>query len=267
MSTDEWLEREVLITVKAYPTPSAKYHETVCIAGITKEEGWIRLYPVQFRLLPFSQQFEKYQVIQCRMKKHERDRRPESFRPDVNSIRVIGKITTEKDKEWHNRRDWIVPTLNQSMCEILREQMTSKKSLGVFRPRQVADFLIEEADSEWSGKKQAFMNQLMLFDPPTSKLEKIPYCFKYRYFCADEKCRGHEQSIIDWEIHELYRNIRVSTKSVDEIKKKLRQTYLEKLCAADRETMLFVGNHNQYPASFMILGVFWPKKRQPSLFD
>jgi hypothetical protein len=42
------LQREVLITVKAYPNPSKKYRETVCVAGITREEGWVRLVPHNF---------------------------------------------------------------------------------------------------------------------------------------------------------------------------------------------------------------------------
>jgi hypothetical protein len=45
----EWLEREAIVIVKAYPNPSAKYFETVCVAAITAEEGWIRLYPVSER--------------------------------------------------------------------------------------------------------------------------------------------------------------------------------------------------------------------------
>jgi hypothetical protein len=35
--TTAWLEREALITVKAYPNPSARYQETACVAAITKE--------------------------------------------------------------------------------------------------------------------------------------------------------------------------------------------------------------------------------------
>jgi hypothetical protein len=40
-ASDFPLERDVLITVKAYPNPSNKYQETVCVAGVTKEEGWV----------------------------------------------------------------------------------------------------------------------------------------------------------------------------------------------------------------------------------
>lgn len=82
------LERKVLITVKAYPNPSKKYQETVCVAGVTKEEGWIRLYPVSFRHLPKGVQFKKYQLVRLRMRKHEGDNRPESFRPDQHNLQL-----------------------------------------------------------------------------------------------------------------------------------------------------------------------------------
>ena len=62
--TEKWLEREALVTVKAYPNPSAKYFESVCVAAITREEGWVRLYPVGFRSLPDQQRFKKYHRVQ-----------------------------------------------------------------------------------------------------------------------------------------------------------------------------------------------------------
>lgn len=41
----------ILITVKTYPTLSAKYGELVCTAGLREDGSWIRIYPVPFRLL------------------------------------------------------------------------------------------------------------------------------------------------------------------------------------------------------------------------
>jgi len=39
--------KKVLITVKAYPNPSTRYGETVCVAGIDiDKKEWVRLYPV-----------------------------------------------------------------------------------------------------------------------------------------------------------------------------------------------------------------------------
>lgn len=43
--------KTLLVTVKTYPTPSAKYIETTCVSGITDDGHWIRLHPVNFRSL------------------------------------------------------------------------------------------------------------------------------------------------------------------------------------------------------------------------
>jgi hypothetical protein len=44
-----WETRRILVTVKAYPNPSSKYDETVCVAGIdVNSKEWIRLYPVPY---------------------------------------------------------------------------------------------------------------------------------------------------------------------------------------------------------------------------
>ncbi len=89
-----WLEREALVAVKAYPNPSAKYFETVCIAAVTREDGWVRLYPVGFRSLPEERRFKKYQLIRLRMQKQDHDHRPESYRPDEHSIELGDVVDT-----------------------------------------------------------------------------------------------------------------------------------------------------------------------------
>ena len=47
----------VLITVKTYPIPSSRYDELVCTAGVTETGDLVRLYPINFRDLPFSKQY------------------------------------------------------------------------------------------------------------------------------------------------------------------------------------------------------------------
>jgi hypothetical protein len=266
--TADWVQRDALVTVKAYPNPSAKYHETVCVAAITKEEGWVRLYPVQIRSLPANQRFQKYQRVRLRMKKHDRDARPESYRPDESSYQLLEVIDPKRVAE---RREWIEPTASESMCAIQKAQSETGKSLGVFRPKEVVDFLIVDGSPDWSGRKQAALDQLTLFDERTTQLEKIPFVFKYKYVCAEEKCKGHTQSIIDWELMELYRNVRDEASSTQEIKAKVRAKYLDQLCGNKRDTYFFVGNHSRFPNTFMVIGVFWPPKptdkdRQKALF-
>ena len=260
MSDPEWLNRDVLITVKAIPRPSRKYGETVCVAGVTKEEGLIRLYPVAFRDLPDPQRFKKYQWVNMRLCRHTGDRRPESYRPDPTSFSPGCVVGTSHD--WAKRKELIMPLESKSMCEIMRLQKSEGRSLGIFRPAQIEDLVIEDLGSEWDCRRQEILGQQMFFTSAKKPLEKVPFAFKYKYCCADERCPGHVQSIIDWEIGQLYRNIRRRGGGPEQIKSKIRQKFLDQMCGQDRETYFFTGNMAQHRNSFLVLGVFWPPLRK-----
>ena len=73
----------MLVVVKAYPNPSAKYVESSCVAGIRTDgplNKWLRLYPVHFRDLESDKQFRKYQTITLEVDKGS-DVRPETTVP------------------------------------------------------------------------------------------------------------------------------------------------------------------------------------------
>lgn len=251
------LVREALITVKAYPNPSQKYRETVCVAGVTKEEGWIRLYPISFRHLPKSLQFKKYQIVHLRMRKHE-DPRPESFRPDQESFR-LGRFLSPANG-WSERKSWLLPTAKASMCELLALQRENVASLGMFKPKEICDLVIEKADKEWN----SIVHQLDFFGSPGKPLAPIPFRFKYSYVCDDHRCKGHEQTIVDWEACELYRKLQESESSEHAIKAKMRQKWIDEIWSRAKDSYLIVGNQRIHPRSFLILGVFWPPKMEDS---
>ncbi len=255
-----------LITVKTYPEPSSKYRETVCTAAIREDHRWIRLYPIWFRDLPRGKRFEKYQIVELDVVKHDRDPRPESYRPDLETLRLGPAIGP--GKRWGARKDWVIPTLSPSMCAIRRLQRTAGKSLGAFRPKEILEFEIEKDTADWAGKRKARKNQRWFADlEKPLRLEKIPFRFYYRYRCDDPGCPGHKQSILDWEISELYRKVR-DRAGDDEalIKAKIRQKYWDEICAPARDTIFFVGNLSARPSQFCIIGVFWPPKSAPELF-
>ena len=92
---------KVLITVKTYPIPSGKYDELVCTAGVTESGDFVRLYPINFRDLPFNQQYKKYQWIEVMAEKHRgRDVRRESYRPDSDTIQIIGELIKSNPGNW-----------------------------------------------------------------------------------------------------------------------------------------------------------------------
>jgi hypothetical protein len=43
-------DTKILILCKTYPSPSGKYTETTCVAGMDENGNLMRLFPVPFRL-------------------------------------------------------------------------------------------------------------------------------------------------------------------------------------------------------------------------
>ncbi len=249
-----------MVTVKAYPALSRKYGEVVCVAGIrtdTPEPRWVRLFPVPFRDLPFDQRFMKYQHVSVDVQRPRSDSRPESYQPNPDSLEVSKVVPPGGN--WAERRKLVEPVSVESMCWIQAQQRVDGTSLGVFRPREVSDFIIEHEPDDWDPAKLAIASQTSLFFPGRKGLEKIPFRFRYLYRCEGTQCKGHSQSIVDWELAEAFRSWSAGHDQVTTMRM-LRDKWLGELCGADKDTMLYVGNQHQHPESFLVLGVFYPKK-------
>ena len=90
----------ILITVKTYPTLSTKYGELVCTAGLREDGSWVRIYPVPFRRLEETEQYSKYDWIECELIRSRKDKRPESYHPaDVAQMSPVGHVSPEDG--WH----------------------------------------------------------------------------------------------------------------------------------------------------------------------
>jgi hypothetical protein len=260
---------DFLPLVKAYPALSRTYGEVSCIAGVqTMLDGphWLRLYPVPFRALDEDRRFAKYQPVRLRAQAHSGDRRPETRRPDRDSIELTGPVLPATHG-WEARRAFVEPLMVNSMCDVLRTQRKDGTSLAAFRPKEVLDLVIEQRDvnADKADAARAWAAQQSLLDAvgtdershQLKALEQIPWTFKYRYRCNSKECNGHVQTIIDWEIVELYRNVR----SQPHWQERLKAKWLDQMCGPDRDTALFVGNQHQHPTAFLVLGVWWPPRR------
>lgn len=255
----------VLVTVKAYPQPSQRYGETVCVAGVRIDTGapsWVRLYPVGFRDLPRAHQFKKYQVVDLRAGVTSKDQRPESRRPNLESMELGEVIDTKR--RWQRRWEHLGPLAGAtSTCELLAKQgPVTAPSLGLVKP--AVDDLTVEKNEEFAADKKALAEMAAAPDlfgsPERSPLEAAPFKLKYRYRCESEKCPGHHQSIIDWEAGESARKWREGYSESDLVDA-MRKTWLDQLCATDRDTYFYLGNQAAHRRSFLVLGVFWPPAR------
>ncbi|MEH3128283.1 hypothetical protein [Agrobacterium cavarae] len=80
------IDARILILCKTYPSPSGKYAETTCVAGMDENSYLVRLFPVPFRLIAEEQQFKKWQWVKAKVEKAKKDHRAESFTIKTDTI-------------------------------------------------------------------------------------------------------------------------------------------------------------------------------------
>ena len=270
----------VLITVKTFPIPSAKYDELVCTAGVSEDGSFVRLYPINFRDLPYSRQYKKYQWIEVLARKHSgRDARKESYRPECDSIRTLGEPISTDRGDWSERARYALAKRSASMEDLYERQNQDRTSLGVFRPKKVHDLIITHDSPDWKAGFRAALAQARLWEDRTKSKEpprKVPFKFQFQFECQDNRCKGnHRMMIEDWEVGALYWRLVDKGASPDEAAAQVRKKFLDELCGPDKDTHFFVGTVLAHPKSWVVVGVFWPRvprrhnarPADPTLFD
>lgn len=246
----------ILVVVKTYPTPSQRYGETVCCAGVDLETGdWVRMYPITFRRL--ASRFRKFEVIDCRASYPRDDKRPESRRVDQDSIKASTFIQTGRTWE---RRLRLLPPLDMSMEELFEANRTRGISIGAFRPMVVSRLIIDPAKPWTEKKRNSLRQQRLKLGEDDSKelreLEQLPVEFSYRFRCSDDRCHGHKMRILDWEIGEAYR--KWSRAYPRDWEARIRDKFERELPGKD--LILVVGTMAAHPTTFVIIGLVYPPR-------
>jgi len=241
------LER-ILVTVRTYPTISAKYTETVCTGGINEQGEWRRLYPVPLRYLDSSQQYKTYDIIKVRLT-DKSDGRMESRRPDNTSIVIESHLDS-----WKARRQWIDPTVANSLREFEEKQRT----IGPIRVKRVIDFTAKPIDPEWSAAEKEKLKQENLF-AEIKHLEKVPFEFRIQWEDGDGVPR--DSMFQAWEVGQTWRQYRLDYSDPIAV---MRDKWLNDICGADREVSFFMGNIAKRRQVFMVCGIYNPPVKSHS---
>lgn len=260
----------VLILAKTYPSPSAQYIETSCVAGITRDGSMRRLYPVPFRMIEESRQFKKWQWIDVRVEKAAKDHRPESHKVYVDTINCGDEIDTRK--EWAFRREWLdkVPAFT-SLDAIESSRLEDRLSIALLRPKKFIALEITNArNSEWTEEeKEKLMREQMqgnLFSEAEAKLQvkdlrKVPFDFHYRYVCdTPEGEKEYKHKIVDWEAGALYWKCRASHGEGWETP--FRAKLEDQL--GGKDLMFLMGNQHRFQNQWLIISLIYPPKRTPA---
>lgn len=270
----------ILIAVKTYPTLSEKYDELVCTAGFREDGSWIRVYPVPFRKLDYSNRYKKWQWITLDVTKNTKDFRKESYRPtNIEDDIEIGEFVDTR-KNWDKRKRYALKHVYYNMTELIEEAKNPEigTSLAVFKPKEVLDFVWEQCDRDWDKKKLdaviANQAQHSLFDEDATRAffkvaKKVPYEFSYIFTSEDGKER--KLMIEDWELGMLYWNcLEQANGNEDAACQKVREKYFDEMIQKS-DFYFFLGTtkrfHNVAPNPFIIIGAFWPQKEDDTQLE
>lgn len=255
---------QILITVKTYPNPSAKYEETVCTAGIDLATSqFVRLYPIRFRDLPFESSFEKWDVVELALTHRTQDGRGDTFTPDHDSIRVVDHFSTGKRCDCLERNRIVLPLVS-TLENLIAKAERGEGSLGIVRMDRNAELIVRPDSPNWTAEQEAILRQQSLFGGNRRLLEKVPFSFRYRFHCCNG-CRGHELQVFDWEVYQLYRS-QAAKKSPVEAVGDVCTKYNAELSPRRRSIHLFVGTHYLRQAQFSAIGIYYPPSDAMPLF-
>ena len=251
-------KKRILITVKAYPNPSKKYGETVCCAGVDLSNlQLVRLYPISYRDLDSDKKFKKYSIIEIDCFSPSDDKRPESFRVNIDTIKVIDWFDTEKGT-WEKRKSIVLRLPIKTMCQVYKDAEKHDLSLGFIKPLNISFEWTKHSLSDQKARDACYA-QLSLFDKQKKTIEEIPFRFYYKFKCPGESdCSEHRLSIIDWEVRQAYRDWRSKYPTEKIILEKIKQRWLDIANTEKKDVYFYVGNLKRFRPTFMVLGVFYP---------
>ncbi len=260
----------ILILAKTYPSPSAKYVETSCVAGVNGQGLMRRLYPVPFRLIEEGRQFKKWQWITARIRKSNDDHRTESHRIYVDTIECDAEPLSTKNL-WEAR--W--PSIDRllvftSFADVEKQRLATSESLALLRPKQILNLEIRPArHADWTDDEKAKLLQEQMqgslfgqaeAEQQVRELRKIPFDFYYNYVFdtpAGEVNQRHK--IVDWEAGALYWRCRKS--HGDNWEQPFRAKLEEELLGKD--LMFLMGNIHRFQDQWLIVSLIYPPKQRP----
>ncbi len=265
--------QRILILCKTYPSPSAKYTETSCVAGVDESGSLVRIYPMPFRLVNDDLQFKKWQWIEARIEKATADRRPESHKIFIDTINCDAEPIPSGDAGWRVRRQWLAKVRRfTDFAAIEQNRLSHGASLALLKPARIVSLEIKKASSaEWTDDEREKLLRLQsqgeLFDANEEGrrlrlLRKIPFDFHYRYECeVNGEMMSYKHKLVDWEVGALYWNVRAKHGADWEVP--FRRKLAEELPSKD--LMFLMGNMHQYPHQWLIVSVIYPPKQPPEV--
>lgn len=228
-----------------------------------------RLFPLPFRLVEDNQQFKKWQWVEVRVEKANKDHRPESHKVYIDTINCREKIDTKR--AWSDRWEWLDKMPSFSSLEAIdATRLDDGLSIALLRPKRLLGLDITKArNPDWTDEeREKLLQEQMqgnLFSEADERkqvkqLRKVPYDFHYRYLCdTPDGEKEYRSKIVDWEAGALFWQCRRNHGADWKLpfRAKLEQDL------GSKELMFLMGNQHRFQDQWLIISLIYPPKRAP----
>ena len=129
-NSQKWSE-PIIVLGKGVPAYSNKYGcLTYCIAGVSKQEGWLRLYPLFLEaVLSSIKPIKKFDIIRVVVRqKHPEPNRPESRKIFPESVEIVSHMRDD------NARVKFLQRHTEPGLFLHDDSWRGKKTLGMIKP-------------------------------------------------------------------------------------------------------------------------------------
>lgn len=230
------MKEEMLVLAKAKTEVSTKYGCSICVAGITKEGEFRRIYPVPHSSF-LSNPFSKRDWIEYEIRDADNtDGRKESRKIYHESIQKIRKESSETIYS-------LLKKHSKPLEDLRSKYREDKTSLGIVKVKELLDFNI-------STKR----NDKYKSDMP---IEPIDIKGHYHWKCTNPECREHHTTILDSEFMGLYLSLKQANLDSTQVHLKLYDKFFDWM--KTREVFFLLGNHYIHRQSWMIISIFYPE--------
>lgn len=229
--------------MKALPHRSSNYFETVCCAGVGRDNRWRRLYPVPFRVLEDGQQFSRWHWVKYKHTPPLNDARRESQKVDPNSI-VVGRYLKSSE------RSRLARILTR---EGTREAESLGETLALVRPSDVRFLWKRKTDEELTIERRKhtdLVSQASWLNDAAKPLDPCPFEFEVSWKDSDKKRRSN--TCDDWETSAAFFNRRRSLGEEGALHS-LKATYENEY--PQRGMRLALGTHSWRKQTWLLVGL------------
>lgn len=234
----------MLVLCQAYPIISSKYELLICMAGITDEGEFRRIYPVplvKWQKDPIS----KRKWIEYEMKEdHSSDGRGESRKI------VPSTISVQEEVSYETLRGILLDNL--STVERLTDDGSS---LGIIKPN------VTDLDFEWKEARQRksdLISKQCTLEGGRIGFYYPPELIKYRFRCnGSSACPGHHIMCEDWEAIMLYRRLHGLGPTMDVAHAKVRSKLYDWM-VRERDLYFMMGTDARF-GKWLIISLLYPR--------